>query len=99
MTPREKTDLRNRISEEATKRFWGREVHYLASSVADVIDSMPETARQLLAEIILLKQELEDYKQRTDLAIRYTFDLLMTGDLSNQQRLMINQIKDSLSDK
>lgn len=28
-----------------------------------------------------------------------TFDLLMTGDLSNQQRLMINQIKDSLSDK
>ena len=57
-----------------------------------------ETARQLLAEIILLKQELEDYKQRTDLAIRYTFDLLMTGDLSNQQRLMINQIKDSLSD-
>ena len=46
-----------------------------------------------------IKQELEDYKQRTDLAIRYTFDLLMTGDLSNQQRLMINQIKDSLSDK
>lgn len=58
-----------------------------------------EIARQLLAEIILLKQELEGYKQRTDLAIRYTFDLLMTGDLSNQQRLMINQIKDSLSDK
>ena len=53
----------------------------------------------IYAEIILLKQELEDYKQRTDLAIRYTFDLLMTGDLSNQQRLMINQIKDSLSDK
>ena len=43
MTPREKTDLRNRISEEAAKRFWGPEVHYLASSVADVIDSMPET--------------------------------------------------------
>ena len=53
----------------------------------------------IYAEIILLKQELEDYKQRTDLAINYTFDLLMTGDLSNQQRLMINQIKDSLSDK
>ena len=58
-----------------------------------------ETARQLLAEIILLKQELEDYKQRTDLAIRYTFDLLMTAEnLSEQQRLMIAQIKDSLSD-
>ena len=43
MTPREKTDLKNRISEEAAKRFWGCEVHYLVSSVADVIDSMPET--------------------------------------------------------
>ena len=47
-----------------------------------------------------IKQELEDYKQRTDLAIRYTFDLLMTAEnLSEQQRLMIAQIKDSLSDK
>ena len=54
----------------------------------------------IYAEIILLKQDLEDYKQRTDLAIRYTFDLLMTAEnLSEQQRLMINQIKDSLSDK
>ena len=54
----------------------------------------------IYAEIILLKQELEDYKQRTDLAIRYTFDLLMTAEnLSEQQRLMIAQIKDSLSDK
>ena len=53
----------------------------------------------IYAEIIELKRELEEYKQRTDLALRYTFDLLMTGDLSNQQRLMINQIKDSLSDK
>ncbi|HJA89546.1 MAG TPA: hypothetical protein H9948_02035 [Candidatus Jeotgalibaca merdavium] len=53
----------------------------------------------IYAEIILLKQELEDYKQRTDLAIRYTFDLLMTAEnLSEQQRLMIAQIKDSLSD-
>ena len=53
----------------------------------------------IYAEIIELKRELEEYKQRAHLAINYTFDLLMTAEnLSEQQRLMIAQIKDSLSD-
>ena len=42
MTPQEKTDLKNRINDEAAKSVWGCGVHFLGSSVANVIDSMPE---------------------------------------------------------
>ena len=67
MTPREKTDLRNRISEEATKRFWGREVHYLASSVADVIDSMPETEHEEVEVPKFIGRYIETTKKKRDL--------------------------------
>ena len=71
MTPREKTDLRNRINDEATKRVWGCEVHFLGSSIMKAISDMPETEITTEHEKVELPKYVAEY-------LKYS----KTGDMS-----------------
>lgn len=52
------------------------------------------------SDIIVLKRELEEYKQRTHLAINYTFDLLFTSvNLEPEQKMIIQQIRKALGEE
>lgn len=53
----------------------------------------------IYAEIIELRRELNEYKERTHLAIGYTFDLLFTSvNLEPEQKMMIQQIRQALGE-